>query len=127
MDRSFQFLLAFGECHRRLNRHAIHLQGLALVRGVQHVVEMPDLGDAYRYEEYVDAELVSGEALSWCLEITMTETTIAIGADVTRIHAEGQDVVRKIGEYEYSAETDCLAQLRDVTERLCSTNPLSNS
>jgi hypothetical protein len=120
----FPLLLAIGECHRRLKRHAIYLSEIDGVRAVKHVVEMPDLIGRYRLEEYVDAELVSGEAISWCLEITVTETAILVEADVRRIHAEGQDVVAKIGEYRYSREAECSAQLRDIAERLCTANPL---
>jgi hypothetical protein len=124
MDSKFELLLAIGESHRRLKRHVVHLRELTNVRAVTHDVEMPDLIDSYRIAEYVDAELVSGEAISWCLEITVTGATILVEADVRRIHSEGQDVVADIGEYQYSMEAEWSAQLRDITERLCSANPL---
>lgn len=122
---AFPLLLAIGECHRRLKLHAIHLrEHHDRVLAVKHVVEMPDLTDSYRLEEYVDAELASGEAISWCLEITMTNTAILVEADVRRIHAEGQDVVARIGEHRYLTVSECAAQLRDITESLCSVNAL---
>jgi len=118
-------LLAIGECHRCLTLHAVHLRELCdRVRAVKHGVEMPELIDSYRLEEYVDAELASGEAISWCLEITVTNTDILVEADVRRIHAEGQDVIAQIGEYRFSTVSECSAQLRDITERLCSAHPL---
>ena len=123
-DLELPLLLAIGECHRRLERHAIQLSKHKNVRVVKKDVGMPSLVDCYRLEEYVDAELVSGDAISWCLEITATRTTILVEADVRRIHADGQDVVASIGEYQYSTEGEYSAQLRDVTERLCSVNPL---
>jgi|SRR5579884_1594609 len=118
-------LLAIGECHRRLKLHAIHLRKHhGRVRAVKHVVEMPDLIDSYRLEEYVDAELASGEAISWCLEITLTNTAILVEADVRRIHAEGQDVVARICEHRYLTVSEFAAHLRDITESLCSANAL---
>ena len=86
MSSGICLLSAIGECHRRLRSHAIHLREIAKVLDVKHVVEMPELVDAYRLEEYVDAELVSGEAISWCFEITKTRKTILVEADVRRIH-----------------------------------------
>ncbi len=124
MNDTIELLSAIGECHRRLQRHAIQLRERADVRGVTHDVQMPALIDSFRLEEYVDAELVSGEAISWCLEFTVTETAIFVEADVRRNHADGQDVVAKIAEYRYSTGVECLPQLRYTTERLCSTNPL---
>jgi hypothetical protein len=94
------------------------------VRGVTHVVDMPELIDSYRLEEYVDAELVSGEAISWCLEITMTENAIFVEADVRRNHSEGQDIIEEVGDYQYSTETECSAQLPEIVARLCSVHPL---
>jgi hypothetical protein len=121
---ALRLLLAIGECHRRLQAHAIHLRKLAEVQTVEHVADMPDLIDSYRLEEYVDAELVSGEAISWRLEITVTGKNIAVEADVRRIHSEGQDVIANIGEYNYSADADCSEELPGIAERLCSVNPL---
>jgi hypothetical protein len=123
-DYELPLLLTIGECHRLLQSHSIRLSKHKNVRTVKHAVDMPGLSDSYRLEEYVDAELVSGEAISWCLEITVFGTRILVEADVTRIHADGQDVVARIGEYEYSTEGEYAAQLRQVAERLCSANPL---
>jgi hypothetical protein len=124
MNSSSKLLLAIGECYRRLQRHAIHLSGVARARGVKHVVEIRDLVDSFRLEEYVDAELAAGDAISWCLEITVTGTAIFVEADVRRIHSDGQDVVASIGEYQYSTEVKCSAELSEITRRLCSANPL---
>ena len=120
IGRRFPLLLAIGECHRRLGRHALRLRERNDVQTVKHVVDMPALTDSYRIEEYVDAELVSGEAISWYLGITVTEAAILVEADVRRNHAEGQDVVATIGNYHYSTKEECSEQLKDITERLCS-------
>lgn len=74
-----------------MQRHAIALRDRVGVCDVTHVVDMPLLPDNYRLEEYVDAELNSGEAISWRLEITVTETALVVDADVRRIHANVQD------------------------------------
>lgn len=117
-------LAAIGECHRQLKQHAIHLCDHIKVRDVVHVIEMPELFESYRLQEYVDAELVSGEAISWCLEITLTKTTILVEADVRRIHSQGQDIIDSIGEYEYSTEAECASHLTNIVTQLCSANPL---
>jgi hypothetical protein len=91
---------------------------------VTHVAEMPDLTDGYRLEEYVDAELHSGDALSWCLEITVSQHNIAVEADVRRVRSEGQDVLLTIGEFVYSTPAACSAALPAITDRLCGAIPL---
>jgi hypothetical protein len=85
---------------------------------------MPELPAGFRLAEYVDAELMDGEALSWCLEITVTVDNVAVEADVRRIHALGQDVIYEIAESSYSSQTACSLALPEITKRLCSANPL---
>jgi hypothetical protein len=123
-DAAFRFLLAIGECHRRLSHHAIRLRELGDVRTVQHMAYMPELADAFRLDQFVDAELVTGDAISWWLEITVTGQNIAVEADVRRIHSEGQDVIVTIGEYIFSTDAACAVELPCIAERLCSANPL---
>jgi len=123
-DEAFEFLLAIGDCHRQLQRHAIELRKHQGVRTVEHVSDMPELPAGFRLAEYVDAELMDGEALSWCLEITVTVDNVAVEADVRRIHALGQDVIYEIAESSYSSQTACSLALPEITKRLCSANPL---
>ena len=123
-DTAFRFLLAIGECHRLLSNHAVRLRELGDVRTVQHVPYIQELADAFRLGEFVDAELVTGNAISWCLEITVTGQKIAVEADVRRIHSEGQDVIVTIGEYIFSTDAACAVELPGIAERLCSANPL---
>jgi len=118
-----EWLRAIGASHRRLKCFAVYLRSLANVRMVTHVAEMPDLTDAYRLEQYVDAELDSGEALSWCLEITVSQRCIAVEADVRRVQSGGQDVVLSIGEFVYSTPAACSAALPAIADRLCGAIP----
>jgi hypothetical protein len=123
-SNAFRLLLAIGECHRRLRRHAIQLRELTGVRAVTHLADMPDLADdGYRLEEYVDAELHSGEAVSWCLEMTVAKQHLVVEADVRRNRSEGQDVIFTLGEYTYATDAACAAELSDIAKRLCSANP----
>ena len=52
----FEFLLVTGGCHRRLKSLANYLRENKNVRTVGHLVEVPEMTDAFRVEEYVDAE-----------------------------------------------------------------------
>ena len=115
---------AIGASHRRLKCFANHLRSLANVRMVTHVAEMPELGGGYRLEEYVDAEFHSGEALSWCLEITVNQENFSVEADVRRVHLGGQDVASTIGEFVYRTPAACAAAIPDIVDRLCCAFPL---
>jgi hypothetical protein len=124
MSIGIDLLSAIGECHRRLQRHAVHLSEMANVRDVKHDVNMPDLKYAFRLEEYVDAELVSGEAYCWCLEITITKTNILVEADVRKIHSNRQDIVEALENCQFSTGNECSQQLPEIANRLCWINPL---
>jgi hypothetical protein len=119
----FALLLALGECHRRLKQHASAIKDSYNIRQVTHVTDMPNVSDSFRLEEYVDAELNCGDAISWCLEITVAEKEIVVEADVRRIHGSGQDVIAKIGDFRFCQDADNSSQLLEITERLCCANP----
>ena len=118
------FLVAIGKCHRRLQQLATFLKKAPGVLPVTHIPEMPEINDIYRLEEYVDAELDTGDAISWCLEITVTESAILVDADVRHNHGRGQDLLVSVGTYEYSTILACSAQLPDLADRLCSAHSL---
>jgi hypothetical protein len=121
---TLDILIAIGACHQRLTQHAITLREFPSVRSVSHVVDLPRLETAFRYVEYIDAELTSGEAISWCLELTVSRDEISIDADVRRIHRDGQDVLSTVKTRDYDAIGECVFELSGVAERLCTANPL---
>lgn len=112
-------LSAIATCHGKLREHAIRLRERPTVREVTHACNMPALDGAFRVEEFVDAELVSGEAISWFLEVTVAPNGVAVEADVRRIHSEGQDLVTGIAEDTYTLG-ESVRQLPEITQRLCS-------
>lgn len=89
------------------------------MKAVKHWCDMPAVGDAFRLEEYVDAELVTGEAMSWCLEITVTLDGIRVEADVRRIHGDGQDVVAEIANREFTNVAAFSEEIVGIIQRLC--------
>ena len=117
-------LAVIGECHRQLQDHAIRLRNLAAVREVSHSVYMPLMVDAFRLQEFVEAEIQNGEEISWCFEVTLTTTDISVEADVRRNHSRGQEVLETLGEFRFSAEAECSVLLPEITTRLCALNPL---
>ncbi|MBA4192275.1 MAG: hypothetical protein C0467_30260 [Planctomycetaceae bacterium] len=112
-------LSAIANCHGKLREHAIRLRERPTVRDVKHVCEIPVLDGAFRVEEFVDAELVSGEAISWFLEVTVAPNGVAVEADVRRIHNVGQDLVTGIAEDKLTVD-EAARQLPEIAERLCS-------
>jgi hypothetical protein len=121
---AYRLLLAIGECHRLLVRHAINLRQTIGVKTVEDVTDMPDLPNGFRIEEFVDAELISGEAVSWRLEVTVAQEGVFVEADVRRIHSEGQDLILDVGRTSYAKDAQCAAALPEIARRLCSANPL---
>jgi hypothetical protein len=84
---------------------------------------MPVLDGGVRFEEFVDAELLCGEALSWRLETTVTPKQVLVEADVRRVHKLGQDVVRTIADGVYSTEGAAATALPEIARQLCSVVP----
>jgi len=116
---SLALLSAVGNCHRKLRDHAIRLRDRPAVREVTHVCDMPALDGAFRVEEFVDAELVSGDAISWFLEVTVTPDGVVVEADVRRVHSQGQDLLVGIAEGTYTV-SEAARALPEITQRLCS-------
>jgi hypothetical protein len=119
INSELPLLLAIGECHRRLSQHAIRINAFPAVRSVKHVVCMPELGEAFRLEECVDAELVTRDAISWYFETTITASTIAIEADIRRIHSQGQDLIESVGEFQLPMASESIGTMLHVVDRLC--------
>lgn len=116
-------LSAIGNCHTQLQNHAIRLRDRALVREVKHLCDMPALDTAFRVQEFVDAELVSGDAISWGLEVTFTLDDVTVEADVRRVHSQGQDLLVSIAEGTYTT-SDAARALPGITQKLCSAVPI---
>jgi len=124
MDKDmFNLFITIGRCHRLLKDHADQLASRSGVRTAKHWSDMSNVDDAFRLEEYVDAELANGQAVSWCLELTLTADGIKVEADVRRIHEEGQDVVAEIGDCEFQNAVDGSNGVAEITRKLCASNP----
>lgn len=116
-------LSAIANCHAKLHDHAIRLRERPAIREVTDVCNLPALDGAFRVEEFVDAELVSGDAISWCLEVTVTLDGVSVEADVRRVHSQGQDLLVGIAEGTFTA-TEAARALPEITQRLCSAVPV---
>jgi hypothetical protein len=102
-----------------LQFHAVRLRDRPTVRQVTHACDMPLMDGAFRVEEFVDAERLSGEAISWRLEVTVTHDGVTIEADVRRTHSEGQDLLVGIADGTYSVG-DATRTLPEIAQCLCS-------
>ena len=120
---SLALLSAIGDCHGKLRDHAIRLRDRPAVREATHVCDMPALGGAFRVEEFVDAELGSGDAICWFLEVTITADGVTVEADVRRVHSQGQDLLVGIAECRYTVG-EATRALPEITQRLCSAAPV---
>jgi hypothetical protein len=116
--------LAIGSCHGLMKKHASSIMLRPDVKTVKHWCDMLNVDGGFRLEEYVDAELADGQAISWCLELTLTLESIAVEADVRRIHEDGQDILVEIADCDYAKEADCSTGLLEITRRLCDSNPV---
>ena len=125
MDQdSYNLFITIGRCHRLLKDHADKLASRSVVRAVKQWSDMSNVDGAFRLEEYVDVELADGQAMSWCLEVTLTQDSIMVEADVRRIHDEGQDVLATIADCRYRNVVNCSNGLGEITRELCASNPV---
>jgi hypothetical protein len=121
---AYKLFFGIGTCHRLMKEHANEIRARSVVRTVIHWSDMSNLDDGFRLEEDVDAELVDGQAISWCLELTLTLEGVAVEADVRRIHGNGQDVLVEIADSVYPTVTEGSTGILEITRRLCSINPV---
>ncbi len=119
----FNLVFTIGECHRQLKDHAHAVALRSSVKTVTHWFDMSNVGHSFRLEEFVDAELASGQAICWCLELTLTEDRIVVEADVRQNHAEGQDVVAEIADCEFQNAAEGSIGVAEITRKLCASNP----
>lgn len=125
MDKDmFNLFITIGMCHRLLKDHADELASRSGVRTVKHWSDMSNVDDAFRLEEYVDAELTSGQGISWCLELTLSGDGIMVEADVRRIHGKGQDVLVTIADCEFQNAVEGSNGVAEITRKLCASNPV---
>ena len=115
---------ATARCHGLFKKLARTLKEKPSVAGVTHCLDIYNLDSACRLEEFVDAELADGKAISWRLEITLTADAVMLEADVREIHGMGQDLIANVAECAYTTSADCAAGMPEVVERLTSFNPI---
>jgi hypothetical protein len=113
-----------GACHRRLKDFAFIIKQSSCVTNVTHWLDIYDLDGGSRVEEYVDAELLNGEAISWRLEITLTPEHCVIEADVRKIHKLGQDLVADVSDRTFSTVAECAQGLMESLQTLIEIRPL---
>jgi len=120
----FRLFLAIGACHGILKEHAREARRHPEVSNVTHWLDVHDLGGAFRLEEFVDVELANGEAICWCLELTLSPGVFAVESDVRRIHRAGQDLIEEVADCTYPTAEECATGILEFTRRLCVINPV---
>jgi hypothetical protein len=125
MDQgSYKLFIAIGTCHRLMKEHATQTRARPGVRDLTHWLDVYDVDDAFRLQEYVDAELSNGQAISWRLELTLNGGAFTVESDVRQIHQDGQDLVQEVADCAYPTAEECAAGIVETTRRLCSIDPL---
>ena len=125
MDKNtYNLLFTIGKCNRVLKDHANELASRSGVTEITHWSDMEIVDDAFRLKEFVDAELVNGQAISWRLELTLMPEGITVEADVRRIHDKGFDVLEEIADCEYRNVVDGSNGIAEITRKLCAIDPL---
>lgn len=120
---AFKLFIAIGTCHCRLKEHAQEIRKHSSVTSVTCWLDAYDFDNACRFEDYVDAEISNGEAISWRLEITLTLDEFIVEADVRKIHAAGYDVVAEVADRTYSTAAECAIGILEVTRQLIVVDP----
>lgn len=119
-----KFLRAISQTHCRLLRLLCSLQRVPGVLSVVQDVHSPEGADGFFYEQFVDAELTSGEARCWRLEIWILDDDIVVEADVRQQHGLGYDVLEEVWEKSYASTDECASELPHVAAKLCAACPL---
>ena len=99
-------LAALGDAAASLKQHSLQLRQRVDVTSVERRCEITG-GERPAVEWYVDAELASGDALSWRLLVYWSDAEWVIEADVRRVVAGGSHV-----EVEFESRTSDDAALR---------------
>lgn len=113
-----QFLATVAAARDRLIALARSLESHPAVTKVTHWSECPALESGARIEEFVDAELQSGNAISWSLEIALYDGSWHLEADIRIIHATGQDRLVEFPERDGSQVPELLCQIEALTAQL---------
>ena len=122
-----RLICIIGRCHRFLSDHARSVGMMEDVISSIHSFDMTSLEGSFRLEEYVDAELVNGQAYSWSVEIVLNDLSINVEAEIRRIHEAGQDLVESIAACEFLDLDQCSTSLGGIVEALCRTVPFKSS
>ena len=115
---------ATASCHGLFKELASKLKGKSCVTSVTHWLDIYSFDSASRLEEFVDAELLNGKAISWRLELTLTADAVTLEADVREIHDMGQDLIANIADCRYLTLGECAAGMVEAVGRLTSVNPI---
>lgn len=126
-NSEYRLLFALGMCNHRLRVHKVTLESRPKVTEATHWSDIEIVDEAFRLKEFVDAELINGQAISWRLEVTVTPHKIAVEADVRRIHSEGIDVLVEIANYCFDNVTVASNRITDITEQLCAVDPIKDT
>lgn len=121
MNKTISLLASIAECHSQLKDHAKKLRSDPKVVSVVHWTDMTNLANGVRLEESVDAELNSGEALSWCIQLQVNSAGIEVEADIRRIHRDGQDLVIQISQRCWNDCEGATSEVSDIVQDLCTT------
>lgn len=122
-EDTVRLLAAFAECHRNMRAFADALRLHTKVKSVTHWLDLIPFKDGFRIEEFVDAELLDGGALAWCLEISGTGDRLALEADVRRAIPSGQEVISVIAEDAPLGVAECVSEVKAVVRSLCAVRP----
>lgn len=116
----YKMMAALAECHVFLRDHAASVRSLSCVKSVTHWSELSPTGDGgVRFENFVDAELLDGRAISWNMEITITVDFVTIEADIREIGDSGDRVLRTIPSCTHVELTKGADAAVNVARELC--------
>jgi len=124
-DDWHDFLLTLVNCHGQFRKHANALQTQPAVHAVTRNWNMQSFPSAWRLDDFVYAELKSGEALHWVLEVTVSNDNVTVEAEVTRIDHTGKKLLSEkleIGTFDCQTKADCCQSLPAIVDRLCLLN-----
>lgn len=124
MTREYLTILAtLAKCHALINQFALTCKALSTVSDVVHATEMQYLTEGIRVMEFVDADLVQGDAVSWRFEVTFTPIDIAVESDIGKIDGLGYNMVRDIADLRFESTEEWTSAAIVIAQQLVSVLP----
>ncbi|SFI77158.1 hypothetical protein [Planctomicrobium piriforme] len=108
--------------HTRFVQEAIALDAEKVVVSVKHWWELDINPEFVRIEQYLDAELIDGCAISWRLEVTTSDSGHQIEADVRKIISNSYDMIAEIAETSVVSVEQCMSAVKKTLDELFSTD-----